>query len=236
MEPGLYFSSLGQQGASGPLHTMWCKGLITGFGGPRKKHRTDPSYQAASASCPVVLNLLQEDKGASQEEGCSLGSDINLSLHPYALLSSGAFRLHHFADQADLPGRSENSQQQTAQSEATPPTPLQPTLCVLCSFSHPPCGPTKNKRIHKYLTGRRNEFLNIPGGFAGLVICLVLIIASYIFLALLKTVCRVCQHLITALRQPQGYLLKSYFILIQWILPLIPSLMLCYFHQRNFRK
>lgn len=84
--------------------------------------------------------------------------------------------------------------------------------------------------------GRRNEFLNIPGGFAGLVICLVLIIASYIFPALLKTVCRVRQHLITALRQPQGYLLKSYFILIQWILPLIPSLMLCYFHQRNFHE
>lgn len=185
----------------------------------------------------MVLSLLQEDKGAGQEEGCSLGSDISISLHPHAPLSSGAFRLHLFADRADLPGRSENTHQQTAQSTAVPHTPTpSPTLCILCPCLHPPCGPTKNKHIHKYLTGRRNEFLNIPGGFAGLVICLVLIIASYIFLALLKTVCRVCQHLITALRQPQGYLLKSYFILIQWILPLIPSLMLCYFHQRNFRK
>lgn len=168
-------------------------------------------------------------------EGCSPSSDISISLHPYALLSSGTFRLHHFADQADLPVFRKQSSADILVHSPSPHTPS-PSLCILCPSLHPPCGPTKNKRIHKYLTGRRNEFLNIPGGFAGLVICLVLIIASYIFPALLKTVCRVCQHLITALRQPQGYLLKSYFILIQWILPLIPSLMLCYFHQRNFRQ
>lgn len=32
---------------------------------------TDPSYQVASTSCSVVLSLLQEDKGASEEEAAA---------------------------------------------------------------------------------------------------------------------------------------------------------------------
>lgn len=79
-----------------------------------------------------------------------------LSIHPCALLSSGAFQLHRFADRADLPGAfRKQPSAETAQPEAAsrsapfphPPGPL--------SLPHPLSGPTKNKHIHKYLTGRQ---------------------------------------------------------------------------------
>ena len=58
-----------------------------------------------------------------------------LSIHPYALLSSGAFQLHHFADGADLPGRfRKQSSAERAQPAAASRCTPSPTLLVPCPF------------------------------------------------------------------------------------------------------
>lgn len=145
LEPGLYFLVLGQQGARGPFCIMWCKGLITGLWGSEEEVQDRPSLPGGLCIMLCGFEFTPGGQGSSQEKSCSLGSDITRSLHPYALLSSGAFRLHHFADQADLPVLSENSHQQTPQSAATPPTPPHlPSASFVLSPTHPVVPPKIN--------------------------------------------------------------------------------------------
>lgn len=66
------------------------------------------------------------------------------SIRPYALLSSGAFQLHHFADRADLPGwfRKQSSAERAQPAAAYPCAPS-PTLLVPCPFFSPSVVPPK---------------------------------------------------------------------------------------------
>lgn len=70
-----------------------------------------------------------------------------------------------------------------------------------------------------------------------LVICLVLIITSYIFQLYLKTVCRVRRHLITKPSAAATRLFIKELFYLDTVDPApIPSLMLCYFHQEKFPR
>lgn len=102
------------------------------------------------------LSFLRKGEGASWEGAVASAQMTALSIHPYALPSCGAFRLHRFADRADLPRAFRNPPSaETTQPAATSRGAPLPRPPVPSSLPHPLSGPTKNKHVHKYLTGRQ---------------------------------------------------------------------------------
>lgn len=125
--------------------------LFTGLWGFRAETKdrlseprgADPSHLVSSASCSVARVSSVREREPVKRRTAAWAQISALSIHPYALPSSGAFQLHHFADHADLPGRSENNCRQTAQPAATlAPHSPSPTLWVLYPFPSPTSLPT----------------------------------------------------------------------------------------------
>lgn len=97
----------------------------------------------------------RKGEGTSGVEAAALAQISALSVHPDARLSSGALGFQHFADRVDLL-REQSSAESAARSCLCPhPRPFLLPFLTPLSFLLPLCGPTKNKHVHKYLTGRQ---------------------------------------------------------------------------------
>lgn len=102
--------------------------------------------------------------------------------------------------------------------------------------SAPPSHPTKNSQVRKYLMRSQKSVSKYSSGICRTYNLFGADNYILVFLVLLKTVYCSPMHLIIALWVLQGYLLTSYFILIQWILSLLLLLNVVLFSSEKFRR